>query len=424
MIPALGHDYQGVVTTDPTCCTEGVKTFTCTHDASHTYTEPVAIDPAAHDMHYVDEVAAECLEDGHIAYWTCSYCHKMYSEEAAQNEITDPAEVELPAHGHEWGDWYTVDAATCVAGGTQRRDCQDCDAFETATTEADLTAHTTTVINHVDPTCGAPGYTGDDYCTRCEQIVRTGSVIPATGNHTTEPIPAVAATCTETGLTEGAKCTACGQIVTEQAVVAALGHDYQLTASEAATCTAAGSADYACSRCGEPKHEVLNALGHSWGAWTVITPATDTTNGLERRTCGRCGAEEEREFDYMSGGTGARVIKFVTMSKMHYILRLGAGNTFTIYNSATVQWFDNKPLTFEVYTYTNFGYEDYIVYLNGRAMTANADGSYTIPNGVDAATITIAGAVKDETAANGKLSFWELLIRFFKRIIAVFTGKN
>jgi len=207
-------------------------------------------------------------------------------------------------------------------------------------------------------------------------------------------------------------------------VIPALGQDWQLTASAATTCTEDGSADYRCDRCGGTKHDVLKALGHDWGEWTVILPATDTTDGLERRACGRCGEVEERTFDFTAGGTGERLVKFVNMSKMHYNLRLAANNTFTIYNSSTVRWFTNKTLTFDVYIYSNFGYSDYIVYLNGNPMKANADGSYTIPAGTDTAIISIAGAVKDNSAPSGKLSFWELLIRFFKRIIAVFSGKK
>ena len=45
-IDAIGHEWdEGVVTTDPTCTTDGVKTYTCANDASHTKTEAV---PAAH----------------------------------------------------------------------------------------------------------------------------------------------------------------------------------------------------------------------------------------------------------------------------------------------------------------------------------------------------------------------------------------
>ena len=42
-IAATGHDWDdGVITTEPTCMTDGVKTYTCSNDSSHTYTETIA----------------------------------------------------------------------------------------------------------------------------------------------------------------------------------------------------------------------------------------------------------------------------------------------------------------------------------------------------------------------------------------------
>ena len=34
------------------------------------------------------------------------------------------------------------------------------------------------------------------------------------------------------------------------------------------------------------------ANGHDWGAWTITTPATETTDGLRERECSRCGAKD------------------------------------------------------------------------------------------------------------------------------------
>ena len=39
---------------------------------------------------------------------------------------------------------------------------------------------------------------------------------------------------------------------------------------------------------------VIPALGHEWGEWEVVTPATETAEGLEQRTCARCGEVETR----------------------------------------------------------------------------------------------------------------------------------
>lgn len=41
-VEATGHDWDdGVVTTEPTATEEGIRTYTCKHDGSHTYTEPI-----------------------------------------------------------------------------------------------------------------------------------------------------------------------------------------------------------------------------------------------------------------------------------------------------------------------------------------------------------------------------------------------
>ena len=40
--------------------------------------------------------------------------------------------------------------------------------------------------------------------------------------------------------------------------------------------------------------ETIAALGHNWGEWEVVTPATEEAAGVERHTCTRCDAYEER----------------------------------------------------------------------------------------------------------------------------------
>ena len=75
-------------------------------------------------------------------------------------------------------------------------------------------------------------------------------------------------------------------------------HTMQAHSANAATCTAAGNRAYwYCTEChkyfldAEGNTEidlddtVISALGHDWGEWQVITPATETTEGLERRIC-------------------------------------------------------------------------------------------------------------------------------------------
>ena len=66
-----------------------------------------------------------------------------------------------------------------------------------------------------------------------------------------------------------------------------LGHDFTVKQSETpATCETAGTIVWKCSRCDETKTETIPALNHDYrDDWTVTTPATCTTEGVETRYC-------------------------------------------------------------------------------------------------------------------------------------------
>ena len=66
-------------------------------------------------------------------------------------------------------------------------------------------------------------------------------------------------------------------------------HDYSQIepVTVAATCTEAGYIEYTCV-CGECYREDVEALGHSYGKWTVTKAATATAQGSKRRDCTRC----------------------------------------------------------------------------------------------------------------------------------------
>ncbi len=66
------------------------------------------------------------------------------------------------------------------------------------------------------------------------------------------------------------------------------------TVTKEPTCTEAGTKTSVCADCGAALGtESIAATGHSFGAWTVVTPATCKEEGLEKRVCA-CGAEETR----------------------------------------------------------------------------------------------------------------------------------
>ena len=235
-IDPIGHDWdEGVVTQEPTCAEQGIRTYTCKNDPTHTRNE--RIEKLAHTEEDLPAVEPTCTEVGLTAGKRCSVC----------GEILEGCE-EIPELGHDWGAWEVVSEATCTEPGEEQR-----------------------------------------VCSRDPSHVETRS-IEATG-HTEEVLPGKAATCTETGLTEGKKCSVCGEILVAQEEIPALGHDYHEVegSTVAATCETAGKeADKQCSRCDSfIEGAAIGALGHDWGDWEVVSDATCTEPGEEQRVCSR-----------------------------------------------------------------------------------------------------------------------------------------
>ena len=89
-------------------------------------------------------------------------------------------------------------------------------------------------------TCTEDGYTGDEVCTICGEIVKKGEVIPATG-HDTEIVGAKEPTCTEDGYTGDVVCKTNGETIKKGEVIKATGHQYK-----DGKCTVCGAADPNC----------------------------------------------------------------------------------------------------------------------------------------------------------------------------------
>jgi hypothetical protein len=157
------HNYTATVTTQPTCKTEGVKTYRCA-------------------------------------------CGDTYTEKIAKGEhtiVTDPAV-----------------AATCTSTGlSEGKHCSVCNEVIVAQQTVVKKDHTYTATVTTQPTCKTEGlktYTctcGDTYT---EKIAK--------GEHTIVTDPAVAATCTSTGLSEGKHCSVCNTVTVAQSTVAMKEH--------------------------------------------------------------------------------------------------------------------------------------------------------------------------------------------------------
>ena len=256
-IPMIEHDYV-----DGFCTECNAEEPACKHPASHTE----------------NATQADCVNDGYTGDLVCDVCGEILENGTS-----------IAASGHSFESGF------CTVCG------QACE-------------HPSTYLdNGYDPTCTEDGYTGDDVCDACGEMVSQGDVIPAMGHNyqwgyctrcwAAEPQcehPDVVvkhasdATCTEEGYTGNTFCKICNEMVTKGEAIPSLGHTYEfgscircgemepkcehlitIVKNEVnATCTEDGySGDTVCQTCDEvvAAGKVIPALGHTYedGSCTV-----------------------------------------------------------------------------------------------------------------------------------------------------------
>lgn len=249
------------------------------------------------------------------------------------NRPDKPEKPEKPQHVHAFGNWQVKKPATCEKTGLKERFCTDTDCNKKEIRKTPALGHALTETVITEPTCGTAG-SKEITCSRCD--FKDTKEIPATGNHAYgDWVIVKEATCTEEGLrtqtcancgdvkkevlpkadhtwnegevskqptcTENGErtftCTVCGTSKTEVAEdLPAIGHNWSDWEVKDATCTEDGLKTRHCQNdgCKEVESEVIPATGHTFGEWTVTTPATCETEGQETRTCANCNETETR----------------------------------------------------------------------------------------------------------------------------------
>lgn len=175
------HDYEGqewVTTKEATCGAAGEKVLHCKrapNDPSHDKTEMI---PAT-GKHTWDEgkvtKAPTCTEEGEKTF-TCTGCNETKTEKIP---------VDPNAHDYR-DDWTVTTKPGCTTKGEETRHCHN-NPEHTETRDIAPTGHEKThVVGKKDPTETEPGYTGDEVCDKCGDVVKKGEVIPATGKKDAE----------------------------------------------------------------------------------------------------------------------------------------------------------------------------------------------------------------------------------------------
>lgn len=205
----------------------------------------LAAKPHTHNLTKTPAKDATCTQAGNKAYYTCNGCDKWFSDAAGKQEITDRNSVVISAaHSYDTSTWGYQGA------DGHARKCRNCNEHDK------VSAHT--------PGAAATETTPQT-CTVCGYVIQ-----PALG-HTCKPqsVARVEADCITAGKEAYYHCAGCGK-------------DYE---DAAATKPIADISVWGS----------IAALGHDYGAWTEIKPATETTPGQKEHTCIRCGDKETAE---------------------------------------------------------------------------------------------------------------------------------
>ncbi|MBQ6439969.1 MAG: Ig-like domain-containing protein [Mogibacterium sp.] len=305
------HNYGEWETVKEATCTEnGLKTKSCLV-CGHTETEEI---PAGHVEKEIDAVEPTCTLPGLSAGKKCAVCGEILAEQE-----------EIPALGHNFGDWETSKESTCQEKGNRQRVCETCGVTETE--DIDLAAHDWESEYRVDvePTCDSDG-SESIHCKNCDATADSRT-IPAVGHafgnwisYSDEEHQRVCAndslhvervphdwnvgkvTKEATETEEGIRtftCTVCGETRTETIPVIAHTHLNGEPVKENvkdATCSAEGSYDEViyCIKCGNElsrTKKTTHMIAHKWGQaeykWN-----SDYTEVTGTHTCNVCGEKE------------------------------------------------------------------------------------------------------------------------------------
>lgn len=228
-------------------------------------------DPARHSLVKTDEKAPTCTDNGNRAYWTCTECKNIFSDDAGLNPTT-LADVTVSATGHTWSNDWSSDGTghwhDCVNANCPITENNQKVGYAVHTPGADATETT-------PQTCDVCGY----------------ELAPALGhihaNHLTF-IAEVPEACTTDGVKAHYECE-CGKLfaddqaateVTLESLKIAAHHTY-------GTDWESDNDDdhyHVCSVCSGK----ADVTPHSYDSGMITIPATETTEGVKTYTCSVC----------------------------------------------------------------------------------------------------------------------------------------
>lgn len=228
-------------------------------------------DPARHSLVKTDEKAPTCTDNGNRAYWTCTECRNIFSDDAGLNPTT-LADVTVSATGHTWSNDWSSDGTghwhDCVNANCPITENNQKVGYAAHTPGADATETT-------PQTCDVCGY----------------ELAPSLGhihaNHLTF-IAEVPENCTADGVKAHYECE-CGKLFADdQAGTEVTSEELKIAAHHTYGTDWESDNDddhyHICSVCSGK----ADVTPHSYDSGMITIPATETTEGVKTYTCSVC----------------------------------------------------------------------------------------------------------------------------------------
>ena len=416
-IPATGHTWKiHQIATNKSECKCSVCGATKAHDL-----KVVSKDPATCTkkgiIHYVCKDCGKKVRDndpdapalGHD--WKnrdgmCSRCNAQHTHDWGEWKTTTPADCTtegeevrqcntcrfeetrtLAKTDHQWGEWNITTKPSCTTEGEEVRQCQNCQKTETKKLEK--TAHVTEIVGAKESTCTTAGYSGDEVCKHCHEVIKKGHELALAQHQWGEWKTTTPASCTHEGeetrqckncqetetrklkktdhdwsewkTTTKPSCTHEGEETrqckncqkTESRTLAKTAHNTEIVGAKAPNCTSEGyTGDEVCKDCHATikKGHKLDKTAHQWSTWKTTTNPSYASEGEQTRQCSQCHQIETRKLNklplpktgtkYTVGGNQYTVLKAglsVRFSKAN-----PKAKTATIPNTITVDGINYK----------------------------------------------------------------------------------
>ena len=318
--------------------------------------ESVVILAKGHKGVLVPAVAADCENDGNIAYYKCENCNKLFSDEACKNEISADSVI-VKAH-HNLDKVEAVLASCDKDGNIEYYKCSVCNKyFSDKDGKNEIKDKSSVVIvsnghnlNKVDAKaedCLNPGNIEYYVCSVCDKYfsdkdgkneISAESVVILAKGHKGVLVHAVAADCENDGNIAYYKCENCNKLFSDEAckkeisaesvVIPAKGHKGVLVHAVAADCENDGNiAYYKCENCNKlfsdeaceneiSADSIVVKAHHNLNKVDAVEASSDKDGNIEYYVCVVC-------YKYFSDVDGKNEISLEDTSIHNYIIDKG-----------------------------------------------------------------------------------------------------